>query len=81
MALTAKEWPLVDLVLGWAWLVQVRREGKVVYKDYLLDGVQYTLVYEYKRLTWTTPAGEIRPCIRDSCVLTDLLVVRKKTGV
>jgi len=47
-------------------------EGEVTIETYERVGVRYDFIYEMKLGTWTTPAGEVRPCINKTRVLTGL---------
>jgi hypothetical protein len=41
-------------------------EYRVSYDSYFYA---YRVYYRYRRFTWTTPAGEVRPCSQDTRLL------------
>lgn len=52
--------------------VEEKVEGEVAIETYECIGIRYEFIYEMRQLTWTTPAGEVRPCINKTKVLTGL---------
>lgn len=72
MALTPSEFVKADYARRYAWYIGERGEGEYGVEEYELDGIHYDLYYEWRYGTWTTPAGEVRPCTQQTRVLTAL---------
>lgn len=64
----------------WAHVVEehVRDDYSVIV--YELSGSRYELFYRKTLGTWTTPAGEIRPCTQKTKVLSRLIVRKIQYG-
>lgn len=68
-----EKWHKFLYVKSYGWFVGERVEGDSVVEEYELDGIRYDLFFEHKRFTWTTPAGEVRPCKEKTRVLVNLV--------
>jgi len=76
MSLHLDDFLAVSWVLSNGVLLDMHREGSFEIEEYHVQYsgyfYRYRLYYEYRRLTWTTPAGEIRPCTQDTRLLTGI---------
>ena len=76
MPLNLDDFMVVVWVLAHGILMDTHREGSFEIEEYHVQYsgyfYRYRLYYQYRRLTWTTPAGEIRPCTQDTRLLTGI---------
>lgn len=76
MPLNLESFLVVSWVLSHGLLIGTYEEGSFEVEEYHVQYsgyfYRYRLYYEYRRLTWTTPAGEIRPCTQKTRLLTGI---------